>query len=151
MIDQEKVSGIINELLRDSDKFLVEVIIRSGNRIMVFFDSDNKVSVADCQKLSRSIESRLDRENEDFELIVSSSGMDRPLKLLRQYKNRIGRELEIITNEGEKITGILRRADETSIELEHTVKNPKKEIPAPPTQIAMDQIKSAKIIITIGK
>jgi len=151
MIDQEKVRVIVNEIFRDSDKFLVEVIIRSGNRINVFFDSDNHVSIEDCRKLSRSIESRLDRENEDFELTVSSAGMDRPLKLLRQYKNRIGKEFEVLTNAGEKITGILIHADETFIELEHPVKNPKKEMKNPNTKIAFDQIKSAKIIITIGK
>jgi ribosome maturation factor RimP len=151
MTDQEKITGIVNELLKESDKFLVEVIIRSGNRIMVYFDCDNLVSIADCKQLSRSIENRLDRENEDFELTVSSSGMDRPLKLLRQYKKRIGQELEVLTNAGEKITGILIRADETSIELEHPVKNPKKELVRPNTSIETSQIKSAKIIIKIGK
>ena len=151
MIDQEKVAGIVNELFRDSDKFLVEVIVRSGNRISVFIDSDNQISITDCQVLSRSVKNRLDQENEDFELTVSSSGMDRPLKLLRQYKKRIGKEFEVLTNSGEKISGILISADETSIELEHPVKNPKKEKNSPNTRVPTDQIKSAKIIITIGK
>jgi len=52
---------------------------------------------------------------------------------------------------GERISGILVRADEHSIELEHPVKKPKKEVAKPNSTIEMAQIKSAKIIITIGK
>jgi ribosome maturation factor RimP len=151
MITQEQVSEVINSALEGSDKFLVEVILKPINKITVFIDSDTRVSISDCQKLSRSIESKLDRDFEDYELTVSSAGMDRPIKLLRQYQNRIGKELEIITKEGEKEQGVLIQVTEDSLELDHPVKNQKKEIKKANSIIKRDAIKTAKIIITIGK
>ena len=151
MITQEQVVKVVEEMLGGTDKFLVEVIIQPANKITVFFDGDNGVSISDCQKLSRFIEERLDRDYTDYQLTVSSAGMDRPIKLLRQYKKRIGRELEVISSAGERISGILVRADDEGLELEHPVKNPKKEIAKPNSIIALEKIKSAKIIITFGK
>jgi len=151
MITQQQVIDTVNELLEGSDKFLVEVIIQSGNKITVYFDSDHPISISDCQNLSRSIENRFDRDYEDYELTVSSSGMDRPIKLLRQYRKRIGKELDIITNSGEKITGKLIKIGKDAIELDHPVKNAKREIKKPNSIIRLDAIKTAKINITIGK
>jgi ribosome maturation factor RimP len=151
MIKQEQVVKVVEEKLKGTDKFLVEVLIQPGNNITVFFDGDNYVNISDCQDLSRFIEERLDRDYADYQLTVSSAGMDRPIKLLRQYKKRIGKDLEVITHTGERITGKLIRADDSGIELEHPVKNPKKEVMKPNSVITLDGIKSAKIIITFGK
>jgi ribosome maturation factor RimP len=151
MINQEQIAKVIEEILAGTDKFLVEVLIQQVNKITVFFDGDNGVTISDCQKLSRILEERLDRDYSDYQLTVSSAGMDRPIKLLRQYKNRIGKELEVISITGERISGVLVNADEKSIELEHPVKNPKKELVKSNSVIAFEKIKSAKIIITIGK
>ena len=151
MITQEQVVKVVEEMLGGTDKFLVEVLIQPANKITVFFDGDNSVSISDCQKLSRFVEERLDRDYTDYQLTVSSAGMDRPIRLLRQYKKRIGKELEVIFLTGERISGILVRADEQTIELEHPVKNPKKEVVKPNTIIGLEKIKSAKIIITFGK
>ena len=151
MITQEQVVKVVEEMLGGTDKFLVEVLIQPANKITVFFDGDNGVSISDCQKLSRFIEERLDRDYADYQLTVSSAGMDRPIKLLRQYKKRIGKELEVISSAGERISGILVRADDDGLELEHPVKNPKKEVVKPNSIIALEKIKSAKIIITFGK
>jgi ribosome maturation factor RimP len=151
MITQEQVVKAVEEILDGTDKFLVEAMIQTGNRITVFFDGDNGVTIADCQKLSRMIDEKLNRDATDYDLTVSSAGMDRPIKLLRQYKKRIGKSLEVVLLSGERRSGILVRADEKGIELEHPVKNQKKEVAKPNSIIALEEIKSAKIIITIGK
>jgi ribosome maturation factor RimP len=151
MIKQEQVIKLVEERFEGTDKFLVEVLIQPVNNITVYFDGDKSVSIADCQSLSRFIEERLDRDYSDYQLTVSSAGMDRPIKLLRQYRKRIGKELEVVSLEGEKMTGILVNAGEEAIELEHPVKNLKKDIKKPNSIIALSKIKSAKIIITFGK
>jgi hypothetical protein len=61
-------------------------------------------------------------------MTVSSSGLDRPLKFLRQYRKNLGKELAITPLTGEPVSGILVTAEESGIELDHPVKNPKKEI-----------------------
>jgi ribosome maturation factor RimP len=151
MISQEEAVRIVEELLEGTDKYLVEVLVQPSNRITVYFDGDQNVSISDCQWLSRRIEEKLNKGFEDFELNVSSPGLDRPIRLPRQYNKRIGRELEIILLTGERITGILARADEKNIELEHPVRNRKKETPKPNSVISLENIKSAKTIISFGK
>ena len=151
MITREQIEKLIKVKLNGSDKFLVEIALQPVNKIVIYIDGDSSVSINDCQELSRYIESSLDRDYEDYELTVSSAGMDRPIKMLRQYKKRIGKELDVITLSGEKFSGILARADDQSIELEHPVRNPKKEKPKPNTVIPFEKIKTAKTVITFGK
>lgn len=48
--------------------FLVDVIVKPGNVIVVEIDSEQGIGIDDCATLSRKIEAALDRDNEDFEL-----------------------------------------------------------------------------------
>ena len=151
MITKEQVAAIVEANLQGTAKFLVEVVVQPGNRLVVYIDGDSGVTIDDCNELSRFIEQQLDREREDFDLTVSSSGLDRPLKLLRQYRKNLGRELVVTPVEGEPVTGTLVRADESGIELEHPVKNTKKEIRKENTVFGFNELKTVKIIIKIGK
>ena len=151
MINKEQVSDLISEYLENSNKFLVEVIVQPGNRIQVFIDSDTSVTIDDCQALSRRIEHHLDRNREDFDLTVSSAGIDRPLKLRRQYAKNTGRKMTVTTNTGATIQGTLIRTDESCIEMEHPVKNQKKENQKKNTLISFAEIKQAKIEVDFGK
>jgi ribosome maturation factor RimP len=146
MITENQLSEIITEHLRGTAVFPVDVFIKSGNRIMVFIDGDGGVTIDDCKSLNRYIESQLDRETEDYDLTVSTSGADRPLKYPRQYPKHTGRELEILTTDGTELTGTLVRADASGIELEHPVKS-KKEARKENTILRYDQIKEAIIIL----
>jgi ribosome maturation factor RimP len=65
-------------------------------------------------ELSRFIESKLDREEEDYELEVGSAGIGQPFKVLQQYLIHIGKDVEVLTKEGKKLEGVLKEADETS-------------------------------------
>lgn len=142
---------MIEEILSGSDKFVVDIMVQPTNRISVYLDSDTSLTIHDCQEISRSIESRLDREKEDFDLTVSSAGLDRPVKLLRQFRKIIGKKIELFRNDGKEITGTLVKADENSLELEYEVKKQKKEIIRETILIPLSEIKTAKLIIKFGK
>ncbi len=60
--------------------------------------------------LSRFIEAHLDREVEDFELEVGSAGIGKPFKVMQQYINNIGNEVEILLKDGKKLKGVLKDA-----------------------------------------
>ncbi len=150
MIAKEKIQTIIEEILAGTDKFLVEVVIQPANRISVYIDSDTIITIHDCQEISHAIESKLNRDKEDYDLTVSSSGIDHPLKMLRQYRKNIGRELGIVTVDGKTITGTLEKVDEDSIELEHPVKK-QKLIKQDNIRLPLSKIKTAKIIVKFGK
>ena len=75
MIAKESVCQIVNEWLEGKEYFLVEVTISPDNKIVVEIDHKEGVWIEDCVELRRYIESRLDREKEDFELEVGSAGI----------------------------------------------------------------------------
>jgi ribosome maturation factor RimP len=151
MIAEEQVQKLINDFFTGSDKFLVELHIKPINVISVFIDSDTNISIEDCRELSRYLEQGLDREKEDFELTVSSAGLDRPLKMLRQYLKMIGKSLDIVLLHGEKLQGKLVRADHFGIEIEQEIKISKKESKVKKIALNYENIRTAKTVITFKK
>lgn len=117
MIRKEEIVRVVEEVLSGSDKYLVDVVINPGNLIVVEIDSDEAVTIDDCAELSRYIESKFDRDTEDYELEVGSAGITSPFKVLRQYRKNIGKEVEVLLKAGVKLTGVLKSADETGITL----------------------------------
>jgi len=124
MIEKSNVAELSQEFLNNSDDYLVDVTIAPVNIITVEIDNDNGVNIDRCIELSRFLESRLDRETEDFELTVTSVGLTSPFKTTRQYKKYVGEEVETLTKKGVKLKGILKKADDAgfSIVSKKTVK-----------------------------
>lgn len=111
MIDKNVVRNIVEEWLEGKDYFLVDVTVSPDDKIVVEIDHAEGVWIEDCVELSRFIESRLNREEEDFELEVGSAGIGQPFKVLQQYINHIGMDVEVLTKGGEKLCGVLKDAD----------------------------------------
>ena len=118
MIDKKQISSVIEAVIKDTDIFLVETEVRPGNNIRIYIDSPGGVTIEECAKISRIIEAGLDREIEDFELEVSSPGLNAPLKVIPQYLKNIGREVEVIKNDGIRLSGKLIQTDAKGIVLE---------------------------------
>lgn len=114
---KEKVEQLIAEAVEGTDIFLVRLTVSSSNDINVLLDSDAGLTLLDCRSISRSIESSLDREDEDFSITVSSSGVGEPL-ILRQYKKNIGRKVRVTLVDGEVIEAKMVVADDKGVELE---------------------------------
>ncbi|MCR1856692.1 ribosome assembly cofactor RimP, partial [Phocaeicola vulgatus] len=112
MIDKNVVTRIVDEWLEGKDYFLVDVTVSPDDKIVVEIDHAEGVWIDDCVELSRYIESKLDREEEDYELEVGSAGIGQPFKVLQQYLIHIGKEVEILTKEGKKLEGVLKDANE---------------------------------------
>jgi ribosome maturation factor RimP len=152
MITAVQIRELIESFIADTELYLVDVHVGQGNVISVFLDSDKGVGIDDCVKVSRHIESNFDREVEDFELQVASAGLDLPFKIKKQYIKNIGREIEVITRDGQKRKGTLTEVNEEFIVLVTKEKQliegkKKKEIVDINHQLPFEQIKSSKIII----
>lgn len=113
MIEKKTVCQIVNEWLEEKDYFLVEVTISPDDKVVVEIDHKEGVWIEDCVELSRYIESKLNREKDDYELEVGSAGIGQPFKVLQQYYNHVGEEVEVLTKEGVKVCGVLKEANET--------------------------------------
>ena len=112
MIDKKLLITLTEEYLETSDNYLIDVVINTGNVISIEIDNDNGVSIDDCVALSRYLESKFDREEEDFELTVGSAGLTSPFKTQRQYQKNIGNEVEVLTKKGIKLSGILKEVSD---------------------------------------
>lgn len=115
MIEKETIVRLAEEQLSHSDCYLVDVAVKPGNLIVVEIDHDQAVGIDNCVALSQYIESRLNRDEDDFELEVGSAGITSPFKIVRQYIKNIGAEVEVLLKDGRKISGILSSADEERI------------------------------------
>ena len=144
MIDKFKVLDLIKDALEGTEKYLVNMRITPDNRIFVDIDGDNGITIDDCIELSRMVENSLDREEEDFELNVSSAGADAPLKMPRQYRRHIGRNLSVDTFDGTHVEGPLAEADEEQFTIH--IKGTKKEAPKDYT-FAYSDVKTAKVLL----
>ncbi len=142
----KEITSLVQQTIENSDVFIVDIQIRPGNKISVFLDADDAITIEKCKQISRFIESNLDREKEDFELIVSSAGIENPLKIPRQYTKRIGKEVEVIAKSGIKEKGILQEADDKGFKIE-VVKGKKKEAKKEIMAFNYDEIKETKEII----
>jgi len=142
-----EITNLVNAHLSDTDKFLVEVFIKPVNRIYIFIDGDHGVKISDCVELSRHIESHYDRETVDFELNVSSSGADQPIRLPRQYLKNIGRSLQVKLSEENIITGKLEAMDEKGITI--VTQGDKKNKTVPVTlKLTFEEIVESKVVIS---
>ena len=142
----------INEL--DNGNYLVDVNISSNNAISVRMDNlHSGVSVKDCVSVSRNIEHNLDREQEDFELQVSSPGLDQPFMVQQQYLKNIGRNVMVTTFNEEIMSGELIKANQKEISIKEikTVKNKltnNKQQVETIHQLLMSEVRETKLIIS---
>lgn len=111
MIDKKVVKSLVDEWLEGKEYFLVDIEISPDDRIVVEIDHADGVWIEDCVELSKYIEDRLDRDDEDYELEVGSAGLGQPFKVPQQYMNFVGQAVEVLDADGTKVKGILKSVD----------------------------------------
>jgi ribosome maturation factor RimP len=147
----EELERKVNKLVASEEGlFLVEIRIKPTNNIKVFIDGDKGVTIDQLTQLNRRLYRQIEEENMfpngDFSLEISSPGLDEPLKLFRQYQKNIGRNVEVLMKEGDKVEGKLTAADEEQVMLEETIgKGKKTELRQ--HNIPFEKIKSTKVQI----
>lgn len=149
MILKQTIEQVVAEQIQDTPIFLVEIKISPSNEIEVVIDSDERLGIDDCIKLSKAIEFSLDREADDFELSVYSAGIGEPLKIYRQYLKTVGRPVEILLLSGIKQIGVLTAVDEQGVTIEFQTKEvidgkKRKELVTKTEKYNFDQIKTTK-------
>jgi ribosome maturation factor RimP len=156
MINKEKVIALVEERMNELNNglYIVELTISSANSIHVEIDKIvGGVTVTDCVSVSRNVEHNLDRDEEDFELHVSSAGLDKPLRHINQYIKNIGRRVEIVRKDGEKLEGeIIKITDDTMIikdQVSKQIENKKKKVLVEEvTEVHFSDVKESKIVIS---
>ena len=111
-------------------------------RINVIVDGDTGVTIDDCANISRAINDSMHQQNilEDYNLEVSTPGIEQPLKLQRQYPKHIGRNLKIELKENEVARGKLQAVEGNSITIEEEANKKEKKAGTNIRKINFEQI-----------
>jgi ribosome maturation factor RimP len=155
MIQKDHIIQLAETFLDGTENYLIDVKVSAANKIMVLIENDLHVSIKDCIALSRHIEHSLDREAGDFELEVSSPGIDQPFRKLRQYKKYLGKDVEVKLANGIVTKGKLVSATEQEIEVMPIPEKKKKNAVKTdinslgPVHYLLSDLKETRLIITL--
>jgi ribosome maturation factor RimP len=149
MIEKQNIQVLVEEVIKGTGLFLVGVKVSSSNRITVLADKNEGITIEECASIHRHIVNSIDREKEDFELQVSSPGLDLPFGVIEQYYKNDGKSVEVIDIDGSKYTGLLKNITAGGFELQTELKIKGKTKELKDISFNFDQIKSTRVILTI--
>jgi ribosome maturation factor RimP len=98
---QHKIEELAALLLLQNGAFIVDiqiVPIEQRKVVQLYIDTDAGITIGQCSELSRQLSAELellDSIPNSYVLEVSSPGLKKPLKLLRQYKKNVGRQFRV--------------------------------------------------------
>jgi ribosome maturation factor RimP len=144
MIDKNVVTKAVDEWLQKGDYYLVDVEMTPDDRIVIEIDHADGVWIEDCADLSRHLQETLGEELGDYELEVGSAGIGQPFKVAQQYRNHIGKEVEVLQKNGQKKQGILKEVSEDGQQFTITTKE-KQQVEGKKRPVLMDVDKTFDI------
>ena len=156
MIDKNVVTKAVDEWLQKGDYYLVDVEMTPDDRIVIEIDHADGVWIEDCADLSRHLQETLGEELGDYELEVGSAGIGQPFKVIQQYRNHIGKEVEVLQKNGQKVQGVLKEVSDDEAHFTVTVKE-KQQVEGKKRPVLVDvdknfalsDIKSCKYLLTV--
>jgi ribosome maturation factor RimP len=135
--------------------FLVDVNVKGNaghQKVLVFIDGDESFGIDECSAISHRLGDILEEKQwitENYTIEVSSPGVDKPLKFLRQYPKHIGRDLEIVMKDKSRLIGRLASVDaEYIIIVPEGGKQKNKEKDAQ-VKLAFSEIEKAKVLVRL--
>ena len=155
MIERKRIIELAQERIDELDKglYIVDANVSPSNTINVEIDClEGGVAIIDCMSISRNIEHNQE-EDVEFELLVSSPGLDKPFKVQQQYIKNIGKDVTVVFKEHGSITGKLKEVDDNKILVETSSKErlegkKKKVLVVKQNEIPFSQIKETRVVIS---
>jgi ribosome maturation factor RimP len=99
---QNKIEELAAPFLQPIDAFIVDLqIVPSEQRkvVQLYIDTDTGITIGQCSELSHQLSAVLELQDvipSSYILEVSSPGLKKPLKLLRQYRKNVGRQFRVL-------------------------------------------------------
>jgi len=121
---RKNIENITEEILEKSEFFLIDIVIRGNENdrvIELFIDGEENITAKDCSEISREIMEVLDENKiipSAYRLDISSPGIDRPLRYLKQYPKHLNRKFDLtfkLAGEKKQITGVLKKIEEDEL------------------------------------
>ena len=150
---KEQLIKLVEDNLPSQEHYLVDIILKGSDqqqKVIVLLDGDNGVIIDDCAKVSRAMGASLEEDDPfpgKYTLEVSSTGLDHPLLLKRQYLSRIGKVLALTLSGGEELKGKLLSVEDNEIIIDKIIKVKKKVI-TEETKVPLDNIEKAMVQVS---
>jgi ribosome maturation factor RimP len=148
MIDKIKIENLVKESISGTELFLVAVKVSSAGKITILADKREGITIDECVSISRFIEKNLNRDEEDYELMVSSPGLDMPFMVKEQYFKSEGKNVEVISMEGTKFSGILKNVTNGGFEIETEINMKGKTKEKKELSFNYDQVRSTRKVVS---
>jgi ribosome maturation factor RimP len=148
MIDKVRIENLVKEFTRGTGLFLVAVKLNSSGKITILADKEGGITIDECVSISRFIESNLNRDEDDFELQVSSPGLNMPFIVKEQYYKSEGKIVEVTNTEGGKFSGLLKNVTVGGFEIETELKVKGKSNEKKDLSFNYDQVKSTREVVS---
>ena len=115
-MNKEQIINAVETAVTERGCFLVEVTVSKDNDIEVIIEKEEGVvDWEDCAAIDRVMHETFNQDEEDYALTVSSAGLDRPFKVMKQFQKALGTRVEVWLKGGKKVKGVLDAATEESI------------------------------------
>jgi len=147
MIDKIKIENLVKEFIGGTELFLVAVKVSSAGKITILADKREGITIDECVSISRFIEKNLNRDEEDYELMVSSPGLDMPFVVKEQFLKSEGKKVEVINTEGIKFSGLLKNVTNGGFEIETEINVKGKTKEKKELSFNYDQVKSTRKVV----
>lgn len=133
--------------------FVVEVKITPTKSIFVDVDSKEDLDIDTLVALTRKITEQFPADEiDEYDLEVGSAGLTAPFKVRGQWEKNLGKEIELLTKDGRKLSGILSALGEDTFILQYQVKEkqPGEKRPSlvdKQEEIRFDNVKKANYLL----
>lgn len=115
-MNKEQIISAVETAVAQRGCFIVEVTVSKDNDIEIIIEKEQgDVDWDDCAAIDRLVHETFDQDVEDYALTVSSAGLDRPFKVLKQYQKAMGTKVDVWMKGGKKVKGILESATEDAV------------------------------------
>jgi ribosome maturation factor RimP len=145
----EILRKLAEEAVEGTDMFVVGVHPNSTETLIrIHIDADSGLNMKRLGEVSRAISRRvdeLDTGEQQFTMEVSSPGAEKPLTMLRQLPKHLGRKLDILKVDGERLIAVFKALEAETLELE--IPSEKKGRPGTPAVLAWSDIKELRVHI----
>lgn len=141
------------QCIENEATFLVDVDIKgsaNNQKIQVFIDGDDLVDIDECTRINRKLSDLMEEKDlieGRYVIEVSSPGVSKSLKYIRQYPKHKGRELDIVTKDKNKYTGKLIDVVENEIVVLVKLGKSKKEQHEQTIHLPHAEIDTARVLI----
>ena len=118
---KQQIEQAVQAAVAERGCFLVEVSVSAENDIEIVIEKEEGiVDWEDCAAIDKVMHECFNQDEEDYALTVSSAGLDRPFKVLRQYLKAVGTQVDVKFKGGKRLIATLAAATEQDITLQYT-------------------------------